>query len=460
MYALIDCNSFYANCEKLFRPDLKHKPVVVLSNNDGCVVARSEQAKALGIKMGVPYFQVKNFCQQHGVQVFSSNYALYADLSNRVMNTLALMCPTVEVYSIDEAFLYLGDYPNAMQDLNEYARMVKDTVYQHTGIPVSVGIAPTKTLAKLANYGAKKYPATKGVCVLDNENWTRRLLSITPVGEVWGIGKRLSKRLNALGIETAYQLSIRNPKAMRQQFSVVMERICRELNGQSCLEMELIPPNKKQIISSRSFSTRITNQADLNQAINGYVAKASCKLREQNSLCRLLTVFAKSSAFHASESYVSISGNYHFITPTNDTRLLIASASYVLDQIYKDKVRYAKAGVILLDICQADKMQTDLFDDGVANMSSKLDSEQSQALMQMIDNINKKANRQRSQLIGSLADKQQIHSHAHSQNALFFASEGIVSQQKWQMSRHFLSPCYTTRVKDLVGVGDLTKTGQ
>ena len=282
-------------------------------------------------------------------------------------------------------------------------------------------------------------------------------MSITPVSEVWGIGKRLTKRLNQLGIETAYQLSICDPKAMRQQFSVVMERTCRELNGQPCLEMELIPTNKKQIISSRSFSTRITNQDDLNQAISGYVAKASRKLREQNSLCQLLNVFAKSSAFNPNESYISISGNYHFMTPTTDTRLLIASASYVLDQIYKDDVRYAKAGVILLDICQADSVQTDLFGDEMnannANirMHSKFDSEKSQALMQVMDSINQKVHRERSQLTGSLGDEQQ--SHAHSQNALFFASEGIVSQQDWQMSREFLSPCYTTRVGDLVGVG-------
>lgn len=307
MYTLIDCNSFYASCEKLFRPDLKNKPVIVLSNNDGCVVARSPEAKALGIKMAVPYYQVKDFCAQNNVEVFSSNYALYADMSQRVMSTLESLCPTVEVYSIDEAFLYLADYPVAMQDLAVYAKQIKQIVEMYTGIPVGVGIGETKTLAKLANYAAKKYPATKGTCVLTNPRWIRRLMQITDVGEVWGVGRRYKDRLNAMGVESVYQLAICEPEKIRQHFGVVLERTCLELNGQPCLDIETIEP-KKQIVSSRSFSTRITSQNDLVEAVCAHAARAANKLRRQNSVCSVMTVFAKNSAFNKNEKFIASEG--------------------------------------------------------------------------------------------------------------------------------------------------------
>ena len=229
MYALVDCNSFYANCEKLFRPDLKDKAVVVLSNNDGCVVARSAEAKLLGIKMGVPYFQVKEFCEKNDVTVFSSNYTLYADMSHRVMTTLETLCPTVEVYSIDGAFLYLADYTAAMTDLNAYGIKLKGIVERYTGIPVCVGMGSTKTMAKLANHAAKKHPATKGVCVLENLRWIRRIMQITDVGEVGGVGRRYKTRLNEMGIHTVYQLAICEPAKIRQHFGVVLERTCLEI---------------------------------------------------------------------------------------------------------------------------------------------------------------------------------------------------------------------------------------
>lgn len=207
MYALIDCNSFYASCEKLFRPDLKYRPVVVLSNNDGCIIACSKEAKALGIKMGAPYFQIKAQLDEHHVAVFSSNYTLYADMSHRVMATLEQLCPDVEIYSIDEAFLYLGHYPTALQDLNSYAKLIKTTVERHTVIPVGVGIGKTKTLAKLANYAAKTYPATQGICVLTQDSWIQRLMAITPIEEVWGIGRQHSKKLKQIGITTVLEFA-------------------------------------------------------------------------------------------------------------------------------------------------------------------------------------------------------------------------------------------------------------
>ncbi|MFZ3075978.1 MAG: Y-family DNA polymerase [Psychrobacter glacincola] len=428
MYALIDCNSFYASCEKLFRPDLKDKPVVVLSNNDGCVVARSPEAKLLGIKMGVPYFQVKDFCIKNNITVFSSNYALYADMSQRVMTTLETLCPTVEVYSIDEAFLYLADYPVAMNDLNAYGNKLKAILEMHTGIPVGVGIGSTKTMAKLANHAAKTYPATKGVCVLDNIRWIRRIMQITDIGELWGVGRRYKLRLNEMDIHTVYQLAICEPGRIRQHFGVVLERTCLELNGQSCLGIENIEP-KKQIISSRSFSQRITDQQALSESICAHVAKAASKLRKQNSVCAYITVFAKSSPHHQKDPYVSISGDYQFITPTADTRVMVTAARQVLRVIYKEDVRYAKAGVMLLGICQHDEVQLDLFAEGRVAVKDKKKSTEVTAIM---DALNKKYGQ-----------------NSHQQSAVFIASEGIKDKQSWQMSRNMLSPCYTTNINQL-----------
>lgn len=472
MYALIDCNSFYANCEKLFRPDLRHKPVVVLSNNDGCVVARCPYAKELGIKMGVPYFQVKDFCAANDVTVFSSNYALYADMSQRVMATLESLCPSVEIYSIDEAFLYLADYPVAMQDLTAYGKKLKRIVEQYTGIAVGVGIGQTKTLAKLANYAAKTYPATKGICVLTQATWIRRLMQITAVGEVWGVGRRYVRRLNAMGIHTVYQLAICEPAKIRQHFGVVLERTCLELNGQACLEIEHIAP-KQQIVSSRSFSQRISCQQALSEAIFAHVAQAASKLRAQQSVCGCLTVFAKNSPFSKTERYTPISGQYQFTTPTADTRVMISAARAVLERIYRDKVRYAKAGVMLSDICQHDEVQPDLFAaelpphqssmlltsheqsrsaSNLHNHSASLakptrchqpashhhptayDENKAAKLMALIDQLNKSGNP----------------NGKYQQPKLFIASQGLTAQQPWQMSRAHLSPCYTTRLSDLI----------
>lgn len=434
MYALIDCNSFYANCEKLFRPDLKDKPVVVLSNNDGCVIARSPEAKLFGIKMGVPYFQVKDFCFKNNITVFSSNYALYADMSQRVMNTLETLCPTVEVYSIDEAFLYLADYPIAMNDLNAYGNKLKAIVEMHTGISVGVGIGSTKTMAKLANHAAKKYPATKGVCVLENIRWIRRIMQITDIGELWGVGRRYKLRLNEMGIHTVYQLAVCAPAKIRQHFGVVLERTCLELNGQSCIGIESIEP-KKQIISSRSFSERITDQQALSESICGHVAKAASKLRKQDSVCAYITIFAKNSPFSKNEPYVSISGDYQFITPTADTRVMVTAARQVLKVIYKKDVRYAKAGVMLLGICQHDEVQLDLF---AEDQSNRNDDGQDESTKKRAE-------------ISAIMDalNQKYGQNSHQQSAVFIASEGIKDKQSWQMSRNLLSPCYTTNINQL-----------
>lgn len=428
MYALIDCNSFYASCEKLFRPDLKYKPVVVLSNNDGCIVARSAEAKALGIKMGVPYFQIKSFLEAHRVAVFSSNYALYADMSSRVMTTLEMLCPDVEIYSIDEAFLYLGQYPSALADLDGYARLVKATVERHTGITVGVGIGKTKTLAKLANYAAKKHPATQGICILTKQRWLQRLMAITPVEEVWGIGRQQTKKLNDMGIYNVAEFAAMPHSLVRQGFKVVMERTNLELNGIMCLGLEVIAP-KQQIISSRSFSQKITDIDDLSQAIYDHVSQAAAKLRKQQGYCQIMSVFAKSSPFYEKHPYVSISGQFQFISPTHDTRVMTQAARQVIEKIYKDNVKYAKAGVMLSAISEYTHNPIDMFDEISPEAQAKSDK-----LMAVMDQIN-----------GQIAQDKK----SRGTSRLFIASCGIPEQQAWQMSRELLSPCYTTRLADL-----------
>lgn len=412
VFALVDCNNFYASCEKLFRPDLKDTPVVVLSNNDGCVIARSREAKSLGIKMGVPVFQIKAEMQRHGILAFSSNYALYADLSSRVMRTLEEMAPRVEVYSIDEAFLDLTGIESAIS-LVEFGQQVRERIGNWIGITVCVGIAPTKTLAKLANHAAKKYPATQGVVDLTNPDRQRRLLALVPVDDVWGVGRRLSKRLNALGITTALDLANASPRAIRDQFSVVLERTVRELNGESCIELEEIPPTKKQIVCSRSFGAKVTQFELLREAVCEYATRATEKLRKEQQQAKVMTVFIRTSPFKDNEPQYSNSASGELLTPSCDTRDFIELANHLLKRIWKDGFRYAKAGVMLSDFYDPGMFQPGLFDD----VSTRSNSQQ---LMSVLDTINQ-----------SGAGK------------VFFAGQG--TKKDWSMKREHLSPAYTTR---------------
>nr|UVK71101.1 RumB [Proteus mirabilis] len=412
VFALVDCNNFYASCEKLFRPDLKDTPVVVLSNNDGCVVARSREAKLLGIKMGVPVFQIKAEMQRHGILAFSSNYALYADLSSRVMRTLEEMAPRVEVYSIDEAFLDLTGIESAIS-LVEFGQQLRERIGHWIGITVCVGIAPTKTLAKLANHAAKKYPATQGVVDLTNPDRQRRLLALVPVDDVWGVGKRLSKRLNALGIITALDLANASPRAIRDQFSVVLERTVRELNGESCIELEEIPPTKKQIVCSRSFGAKVTQFELLREAVCEYATRATEKLRKEQQQAKVMTVFIRTSPFKDNEPQYSNSASGELLIPSCDTRDFIELANHLLKRIWKDGFRYAKAGVMLSDFYDPGMFQPGLFDD----VSTRSNSQQ---LMSVLDTINQ-----------SGAGK------------VFFAGQG--TKKDWSMKREHLSPAYTTR---------------
>ena len=416
VFALVDCNNFYASCEKLFRPDLKHTPVVVLSNNDGCIVARSKEAKALGIKMGVPLFQIQDEIKQRGIVCFSSNYALYADLSNRVMTILEEEAPRLEVCSIDEAFMDLTGVNNVM-DLLAFGQQVKAKVDQWTGITVGVGIAPTKTLAKLANHAAKKYPATGSVVDLMDPDRQKRLLALVDVSDVWGVGRRTTAKLKTRGIHTALDLANADPKSIRSEFSVVLERTIRELNGVSCLDLELVRPTKQQIICSRSFVHKVTDKRELREAIAKYTTRAAEKLRGEKRLCRVVSVFVRTSPFIPNEPQYSKILSAELPNSTDDTRDLLEVADVLFRRIYRSGYRYAKGGVMLADFYEHGAFQQDLFQADNTKINTK-------ALMSVVDKIN--------------------HSGL---GKVFFASQGVSPQ--WSMKREHLSPAYTTRWDEL-----------
>lgn len=417
-FALVDCNNFYASCEKLFRPDLASRPVVVLSNNDGCVIARSKEAKLLGIKMGVPLFQIRDLIEKHHIQTFSSNYALYADMSARVMQTLEQMAPAVEVYSIDEAFLDLTGIETS-SNLTEFGMKIRQRIQQWIGLTVCVGIAPSKTLAKLANHAAKAWSKTGGVVDLTSVARQRKLLELIPVSEVWGIGNKLSKRLETMGIYNALQLADANPKLIRQQFSVVVERTVKELNGESCLTLEEVPATKKEIVSSRAFGQRVTCKDQMHQAISEYVHRACSKLRNEKCHAKQVTVFIRTSPFsdHNRDPFYANSKTAELTYPSDDTRDFLHVTGELLDSIWKEGYRYAKAGVMLNDFYDQGIRQHDLF---AQTDSIKGNSE----LMSVLDKINQQ--------------------HP---NSVYFASKGTV--QGWGMKREKLSPAYTTNWRHL-----------
>jgi len=416
MFALVDVNSFYASCETVFRPDLRGKPVLVLSNNDGCVIARSAEVKALNIPMGAPYFKLRDEIRRHKIHVFSSNYALYADMSNRVMTTLEQMAPSVEVYSIDEAFLDLTGVRNCMV-LENFGREVRETIKRNTHLTVGVGIAQTKTLAKLANHAAKKWKQTGGVVDLSNIDRQRKLMALVPVEDIWGVGRRISKKLNAMGITTAKDLAEQSTWIIRKHFNVVLERTVRELRGESCLALEEFAPTKQQIVCSRSFGSRITEYTDMRQAVCAFAERAAEKLRKERQYCRQIAVFIRTSPHADGEVFYGNQATGKLLTPSNDTRDIIRVAMDALDRIWVDGHRYMKAGVML----------GDFFSQGVAQLSL-LDEHRpqanSEALMRVVDGLNQSG-----------------------KASLFFAGQGI--QKTWSMKRDMLSPAYTTRVSDL-----------
>ncbi|MFS7361816.1 Y-family DNA polymerase [Rahnella inusitata] len=420
MFALCDVNSFYASCETVFRPDLKGRPVVVLSNNDGCVIARSAEAKPF-VKMGEPYFKQKDLFRRHGVVCFSSNYELYADMSNRVMTTLEEMSPRCEIYSIDELFCDLTGVRNC-RDLTEFGREIRATVLQRTHLTVGVGIAQTKTLAKLANHAAKRWQRqTGGVVDLSNVDRQRKLMAALSVDEVWGVGRRITKNLESLGIKTVLQLADTDIRFIRKHFNVVLERTVRELRGEQCLELEEFAPVKQDIICSRSFGDRITAYEDMRQAICSHATRAAEKLRNEHQYCRFISAFVKTSPFAHNEPYYGNSASVKLLTPTQDSRDIILAATRCLDTIWKNGCRYQKAGVMLGDFYSQGVAQLNLFDENAPRKNS-------QKLMDVLDRLNAEDGR----------------------GTLYFAGQGI--QQKWQMKREMLSPRYTTRYADLLTV--------
>lgn len=417
MFALVDVNSFYASCETVFRPDLRGKPVVVLSNNDGCVVARSQEAKALGIKMGVPWFKVRAEAEKKHCIAFSSNYAYYADMSHRVMTLLAQLTPRVEVYSIDEAFCDLTGLP--LTTLEPLGKQLRETVRRCTHLTVGVGIAPTKTLAKLANHAAKTWRKTGGVVDLSATARQRRLMAHVPVSEVWGVGHRIARHLSMMGITTALQLADLPPAIARRRFSVVLERTVRELNGIACLSLEEFATPKEQIVCSRSFGEKTTDLDSVSQAICAHAERAAEKLRSERQYCRHVSVFVATSPFTVGETGYSNQATTRLTTPTQDSRDIIRAARQALARIFRPGHRYHRCGVMLGEFTCSGVTQYGLFD----NTPPRPHSER---LMQLLDSLNQRG------------------------RTIWFGGQGIPERpETWKMQRKWLSPAYTTRLQDI-----------
>jgi DNA polymerase V len=383
LIALADANNFYVSCERVFRPDLIGKPVAVLSNNDGIFVARSQEVKDLGIKMGTPVFQVQHLIDRHKIQLFSSNYTLYAEFSARVMYLLEEFAPSVEIYSIDEAFLDLTGL--CEQDPIAYGQKIKKTVFRSTGIPVCVGMGPTKTLAKLANFAAKKWKRTGGVLDLSDPVRREKLMRIVPVGEVWGIGSRTAARLNQLGIHTGWDLATQSADRIQEQFNVVIARTAMELNGIACLELEEIAPDKQQIVCSRSFSRRLTTYEELTEALAAFCSRAAEKLRVQNSVTGYITIFLRTNLFNPKEPQYQRAASARLPASTQDTRVIIGVANRLLKDVFRGGYNYQKCGVQLSHIQPATLAeQIDLFE------REAFVHTESEKLMATVDRINRR----------------------------------------------------------------------
>jgi DNA polymerase V len=419
MYALIDGNSFYASCERVYCQAYRSKPVVVLSNNDGCVITRTSEAKALGIKMGEPYFKIKDLCNQHGVVVLSSNYELYGDLSRRMMQTIATLVPQTEIYSIDECFADVA----GMKELTELGTTIRQRVLQWVGIPTCVGIAPTKTLAKYCNHLAKQYPTFNGVVNWDD--WSDairvRALKSQPVSAIWGIGRQLTLQLNTMGIDTAYDFVNASTPTLRRKFGVVVERTQRELQGIACADLKLMLPAKQQIIRSRSFGAPVCDIDGLKSAIAHHCAEAARDLRAQQSVANLVGVMVRTNPFKEAEAQYKGYLTLKLPVGTCDTLKLNRAAQWLLSKVYKAGFAYKKCGIVLIGIePHSQQGQLDWLNPG--------DSDARMALMGVLDGINTRYGK------GSIKTGDQDLS------------------RDWLMRRDKLSPCYTTKISDLINV--------
>jgi DNA polymerase V len=416
MYALVDCNNFYASCQRVFRPELEGKPVVVLSNNDGCIIARSNEAKALGIPMAAPEHKWKGFLKRHKVHVFSSNYALYADMSARVMSILEHFEPNIEIYSIDEAFLNVTGV--ARGKLHDHGAELRQTILKWTGIPTSIGFAPTKTLAKLANHITKHCPEFKGVLVLDSLETALPYMRKVKIGNVWGVGRRWAEKLQYNGIRSAADLALADPNWIRRSYSVVLQRTALELAGKSCIELENTP-ERKQILVSRSFRPRLTEHDKLRRFMAGYVSRAAEKLRSQNSLTKNITLFIRTK--EQQDNAYANSRSINLSQYTADTATLIRAGTWAVKHMFKQGYHYYKAGVILNDLIPDKNQQYTLFAPAAYNEAAR-------KRMKMLDAVN-----------------------------LRFGTEtlclGSEANNRWQMHQKHLSPAYTTRWDELLEVG-------
>ena len=419
-FALVDVNNFYVSCERVFQPRLEGIPVVVLSNNDGCAVARSNEVKALGVKMGTPWFQLQDLARQHGILAFSSNYTLYGDMSNRVSCILRDFCPELEVYSIDESFLRIETVVQLYGSAVAMGQQMRARIQQWTGLPVCVGVGPTKTLAKFANHLAKKHAEFDGVCDLHALTRAQRLgwMQRIDVGEVWGVGSRIRKHLSAMGIDTVLDLRNASPKELRSHFGVVIERTCNELRGISCLELEDMAPSKQQIMCSRSFGKAVETLEELRESVTTYLATAAEKLRRQHSVAGAVYVFVMTNRFKAEEPQYNASITVPLAEPTDDTRVLTHAALKGLDAIYRTGFRYKKAGVLLTLLSDKNSRQSTLFEDPVAR-------EKSARLMAAIDAIN----------------------HTYGRGTVRCGTSGVA--QGWAMRAGNRSPRFTTRWDEL-----------
>lgn len=414
MIGLADCNNFYASCERVFNPQLRNKPVVVLSNNDGCIIARSNEAKALGIKMGEPYFKIKALIEKHKVNVFSTNFALYGDFSDRVMNTLKLEVERVEIYSIDEAFLDFSDLATI-----DRAISIKKKVQQWTGIPVSIGIAPTKSLAKVANHIAKKH-IDKGVFILDDESLIKRVLNTFPVEDLWGVGRKYANRLKQSSINTALEFRNADPEWIRKNFSVNGIRLQKELKGQKCYDLEMKPVRKNNICTTRSFGKEIKDYKRIKEAVSAFANTCATKLRKEKSCCSNISVFLMTNAYKPNAKQYHPHITLDFQTPTNDSAEIVSMANTALKSIYRDDCIYKKAGVIVQNTTPEEEVQMSLFD--------TVDREKRRKLMYSVDKINMLMGRDKIRL----------------------AAQGF--ERRWKLRKEQLSPCYTTRFADILTI--------
>jgi len=429
MYALVDGNNFYVSCERVFRPSLNGQPVVVLSNNDGCAVARSNEAKALGIKMGAPWFKIQHLAESEGLVALSANFALYGDLSDRMMSLAAGLGPGQEIYSIDESFI---DLTGVRGDLVERSFKIRDRILQWVGIPCGIGIGPTKTLAKLANHIAKTAERKPGsypnhhaqVCSLGHLEPGARdaLLQATEVGEVWGVGRRIGAQLKEAGIHTVLDLARLDPAMVKRRWSVVLERTVRELQGTDCMGLEQAPPAKQEIACTRSFGHAVLDLSELQEAVTEFASRAAQKLRRQNGHAGQVMTFIRTSPFRTQDLQYSRSTVVPLRRPTHDSRDICQAALMGLKGIFRPGYRYAKAGVMLLNLSSADVLQQELaLDDDVTDPGGN-------RLMQALDAVN----------------------HRFGRNTLRIASAGLAGDQRqWSMKQERLTPGYTTDWDDL-----------